>query len=122
MSEASTPYTLHPTPPARETAPAGKFDWLKGIEIADLLTGDLQLIHEWCGRDVLLALWEHCGSMTLYISQKPLVEAKKRFIRKHVETLGVKRLCSILVCSERFVYEVMADVGRTEGQEGLFDE
>lgn len=87
-----------------------KLTWVKDIEIDDLLTGDMQLIQDWCGREILLALLEHFPSMTLYISTKPLTEAKKRYIKKHYNGKNVKKLCSALGISERFVYEAMKDI------------
>ncbi|HBE45725.1 MAG TPA: hypothetical protein DDW17_09885 [Deltaproteobacteria bacterium] len=96
-------------------------NWVIEVGIEDLLEGDLKLVYEWCGLDVLLSLLANFPSMTLYISTKPLTEAKKRYIRKHYNGKNIKELCALLDCSERFVYEVMS--GRSNasnGQEKLF--
>ena len=93
-----------------------KLAWVDDVEIDDLLTGDMRLIQEWCGREVLLALFEHFPSMTLYISTKPLTEAKKRYIKKHYDGKNVKELCSVLGVSERFVYESMKDTQYQSGR------
>ncbi len=84
-----------------------ELDWVKEIGIEDLLCGDLKLIYEWCGFDVLLSLLANFPSMTLYISTKPFIEAKKRYIRKYYNKKNIKELCTLLDCSERFVYEAM---------------
>ncbi len=85
-----------------------KLSWVNDIEIDDLLTGDMRLIQEWCGREILLSLLENFASMTLYISAKPLTEAKKRYIKKYYNGKNTKELCLVLDVSERFVYEVMS--------------
>ncbi len=102
-------------------------DWMKDVEIEDLLSGDLLLVYEWCGREMLLDLWEHFPRMTLYISTKPINEAKKRYIKKHFNGKNVKELCALLQVSERFVYEAVENTGMQEapptgvqGQGGLF--
>jgi hypothetical protein len=101
-----------------------RLDWVRDVGIEDLLFGDLQLIHEWCGLDVLLCLLTHFPRMNLYISTKPLTEAKKRYIRQHFNGRNLKELCSLLDVSERFVYEVMGEAKGEgpglKGQEGLW--
>lgn len=97
-----------------------KLAWVADAEIADLLQGDLKMIDEYCGREVLISLLENFGSMTLYISQKPLSEARRRYVRKHFDGKNVKELCRILDCSERFVYEALAEKNQLPGQEELF--
>ena len=94
--------------------------WLDEVEIEDLLTGDMKLVYEWCGMEVLTSLFEHFSSMTLYVSTKPLNEAKKRYIKQVYSSRTIKELCSLLDVSERFVYETIAEARHTEGQDGLF--
>jgi len=82
-------------------------DWLKEIEIAPLLEKDTRFIYECCGIDLLIVLWENFAKMTLHISTKPLMEAKKLYIRKHFDGKNVKELCRLLEVSDRFVYETV---------------
>jgi hypothetical protein len=110
-------FTLHESP----------LSWLREIPIEDLLTNDVKFIHECCGLDILLILWENFAKMTLTISTKPLMEAKKRYIMKRFAELGklstkdVKDLCKLLGVGERFVYEALEEKGILhEGQEKLF--
>lgn len=91
-----------------------RLDWLDEIDIDDLITGDLQIVDEWCGRDVLLSLLKNCPSVTLYISQRPVNEAKKRYIRKHYDRKSVKLLCALLDVPERFVYQALDDEKKRE--------
>ncbi len=84
-------------------------DWIKEIEIDDLLVGDTKLIAEYCGLDTLIKLWENLPSMSLFISTRPLTEAKRRYIRKYYDGTNAKRLAALLEISERFVYDVVAD-------------
>jgi hypothetical protein len=100
---------------------ASSLDWLKEIEIEDLLENDVKFIHECCGLEMLLALWENFPKMTLHISTKPLTLAKKRYIKKHFNGKNVKDLCRLLEVSERFVYEAAEEKGLVHpGQEKLF--
>ncbi len=84
-------------------------DWLRQIEIRDLLDNDTQLIAEQCGIEVLYRLWEKLPSISLFISTKPLKEAQKRYIRKFYDGGNVKNLAALLGCSERFVWETIAE-------------
>lgn len=90
----------------------GSMDWLREIEIKDLLTGDVALIEEACGLDILIQLWEKLPSINLFISTKPLREARKRYIRKFYDGSNVKNLAQMLNCSERFVWETIGEKKR----------
>ena len=95
--------------------------WVKEIEIEDLLDNDVKFIHECCGLDFLLTLWENFPKMTLYISTRPLTEAKKRYIKKHFNGKNMKDLCRLLDVGERFIYEALKEIGIVdERQEKLF--
>ena len=95
--------------------------WIKDVDIADLLDKDVKLVHEWCGIDVLISLWERFSSMNIYVSTKPLDKIKRRYIKKHWTGRNLKELCSLLGVSERFVYEVLEEKGVIHpGQEPLF--
>ena len=83
-------------------------NWIRDIEIADLLDKDTRLIFEHCGLDTLCSLWENLPSIQLYLSQQPLNAARKRYIRKHHDGTNVKSLAVELGVSERFVYEAVA--------------
>ncbi len=94
-------------------------EWLKEIEIEDLLTNDTALIATYCGMEVLLSLWENLPSMNLFISTKPLNEARKRYIKKHHDGKNVKKLAIVLNCSERFVYEAISEKDAEDKQQKL---
>lgn len=94
--------------------------WLKEIEIEDLLDKDVKMIHDHCGMDVLITMLANFPSMGLYISTKPLTEAKKRYIKKHHNGKNTKELCRLLDVSERFVYDVLENSSALPGQETLF--
>ncbi len=84
-----------------------KLGWLNQIEIEDLLSGDAQLVYQYCGKEVLKSLLENLPSMSLYISMKPLDEAKRRYIRQYIDGSNVKRLCVLLDVSESFIYKTI---------------
>ena len=98
-------------------------DWIKKIQIDDLLENDIKLIYDFCGLEILLCLWDNFPKMTLYISTKPLTEAKKRYIRLYYDGKNVKDLCRLLDVGERFVYEALeqkCEHNIHNGQEQLF--
>lgn len=88
-------------------------DWIKEIEIYDLLSSDSQLIYDHCGPDVLLKLWRCIPGLHIYVSTKPLVEAKKRYIRAFHTVGNTKQLALLLKVSERFVYDALGDKQKT---------
>lgn len=94
--------------------------WLREIEIEDLLDKDIKMIHDHCGMDVLIAMLVNFPSMGLYISTKPLTEAKKRYIKHYHNGSNTKELCRLLDVSERFVYDVLENRNSLPGQETLF--
>ncbi|HOE18400.1 MAG TPA: hypothetical protein PLX02_12175 [Syntrophorhabdaceae bacterium] len=101
--------------------PDKSLDWLKEIEIEDLLENDTKFIAEAAGIDLLLDLWTHFPKMTLCISTKPLTRAKKRYIKKYAGIKTVKELCHTLDVSEKFVYDAMSQANVMEGQGSLFE-
>lgn len=93
-------------------------DWIKEIEIEDLLTNDSRLIYEHCGTEVLLMLWQRLPNLNLYISTKPLMELKKRYIKKFYNGSNLKQLAALLEVSDRFIYDVIAGNGVTDERQG----
>lgn len=93
-----------------------RLEWLKEIEFEDLLTNDTALVATYCGLDVLIKLWEELPSMNLFVSTKPLIEAKRRYIEKYYDGHNAKKLAKILSCAERFVYDVVSK--RQNGRQG----
>lgn len=84
-------------------------DWLNDIEWADLLSGDSRLVYDAAGPDTLLKLWASLPSINLYISEKPLDEARRRYIYKKFDGSNTKELAALLGCSSRFVHKVLAE-------------
>jgi hypothetical protein len=42
----------------------------------------MALVRQECGFEVMCALWEHMSGINIYVSEKDLFEAKKRYIQK----------------------------------------
>lgn len=82
-----------------------KLDWLDEIEFESMLTGDMKLIVERCGMDVLKSLLIGVPKIHVYMSEKPLVEAQKKYIDKHYRQGNAKEIAAKLGVSERFVYQ-----------------
>lgn len=81
--------------------------WLNEIEISDLLTGDMKLVYDHCGRDVLIRLWEAFPGIAIYISSKSLHAARARYIARHYDGHNIKKLAVQLRCSELFVHRAV---------------
>jgi Mor family transcriptional regulator len=92
------------------TAMKSNLDWIKDVAIEEVLDGDSELIYRKCGMDVLLSLWGNLPSLYLYVSTKPLNEAKKIYIRKHYNGANSKELANRLNVSIRFVYKVLEEM------------
>ncbi len=77
-------------------------------------TGDdisTRLVYEESGLEVLVHLWRNHMSTNLYISEKPLNELRKRYIRQQFDpkepSKCIKVLATKLRVSEKFVYEAL---------------
>ena len=89
--------------------------WLKTIPVERLhavLDKDCALVFQHCGLDVLQKLWQHLPGMSLYVSEKPLFELKRQYIRQHFDPkskeASAKALAAELGVSEKFVYNAIA--------------
>jgi Mor family transcriptional regulator len=100
--------------------PDKNLSWLDDVEIGDELYGDLKLVHEWCGREVLKKLWEHFPSMSIYVTTKPLDRLKRQYVKKHWNGRNLKELCSRLEVSERFIYDTLEERNQLVNQQSLF--
>lgn len=89
-------------------------NWMKQIPYEDLLEDDLELIYEYCGEDVLLALLDKLKGQHLFLKAAPVSEAKKRYIRRNAGHLSVKEMMARLDVSSEFVYQVLRDDPETD--------
>ena len=103
--------------------------WIKDLEfkdIRDLIKGDAALVYTRCGLHVLIPLLAELPGIPLYLSEKPLFEIKKRYIRKfHDRTdpeRNAKALAVLLGVSERFVQMALAETDEHDDRNGdLFE-
>jgi len=91
--------------------------WTKDIDIEEHLEGDLQLIYEHCGEDVLLALLDRLKGMQLYLRAEPVRAMKKAYVRERSGELTAKEIAAQLEVSQEFVYETIRS---EDTQESLF--
>jgi hypothetical protein len=96
--------------------------WTKDIDIEEHLEGDLKLIYEHCGEDVLLALLDKLKGMNLYLSAEPVTEMKKAYIRERFGDLSAKELSVRLDTSMEFVYETIRSEEDTSTDAPLFEQ
>lgn len=82
-------------------------EWTKDIDIEPHLEGDLKLIYEHCGEDVLLALLDKLGGMQLYLRTEPVRAMKKEYVRENLGRLTAKEIAARLEVSQEFVYDTV---------------
>jgi len=95
---------------------SNNLEWLDRIEFEDLLTSDMKLIAERCGIDVLKSLLANLPKLHIYMSERPLVEAQKRYIDRFYRQGNAKEIAANLGVSERFVYQVHRELIRRRHQ------
>lgn len=80
-------------------------DWARelGDDLLDCLDGDSALIADAVGLEGLLMIWQKLTQVSLYVSTKPQMEAKRRYIRINHDGTNTKELALKLGVSERFV-------------------
>ncbi len=97
------------------------FGWIKDLKKRDWeevlrsrRTGDdpsTRMIYELSGMEVLIYLWKNHMSTSLYISEKPLNELRKRYIRRFYDPKQPETCTQVLAtklrCSEQFVREAL---------------
>ena len=100
--------------------------WLKEEDIKELLAGDMKLIYEHCGFEVLKSLIERMSGLQLYISEKAVDGARRKYIKKLQQsgTVNVKEVAIRVGRSERFVWNALvgteAKDEKDDRQGGLF--
>lgn len=99
-----------------------KLSWLSEINYVDLLSSDMKLIRERCGEEVLFSLLENVPRIHVYLSEAPLMQARKRYIQEHFRQGNAKEIATKLGVSEYFVYKThKANVElKNNEQESLF--
>lgn len=94
-------------------------DWLDEIDLDDILTGDMKIIRDRCGMDVLKSLLANIPKINIYLSEKPLVQAQKRYIEKHYHSMPTKQIAVRLGVSERFVFKTHREIVRAKQKSRL---
>ncbi len=87
-------------------------NWIKELserEIQEALEGDLQLVYEHCGLDILCLIWQNFSGLNIYVSTKPLRALQKIYIKKYYNGHNIKEIAIKLGVSEKFVYNVISD-------------
>lgn len=92
-------------------------DWLDEVEFEEHLTGDMKLIADRCGIDVLKSLLSGVPKIHVYMSEKPIVEAQRRYIAKNYRQGNAKEIAATLGVSERFVYDTHREIIRKKRNE-----
>lgn len=80
-------------------------DWLDEIEWEDLLNSDMRLIKDKLGEQVLKELLIELKSIHLYVTDKPINEARKRYVDRFYNGRNAKELAIKLAVSEQFIYK-----------------
>lgn len=99
-----------------------KMDWIKDIDYNKFLDGDLKLLVNTIGIDKFIELYSHFAKTAIYFSEKPLMEMKQEYIRKHFGFKNEKELARMLGVSERLVYKIGSQKVILSNQQDLFNE
>lgn len=99
-----------------------KMDWIKDIDYNKFLDGDLKLLVDIIGIDKFIELYCHFAKTAIYFSEKPLMEMKQEYIRKHFGFKNEKELARMLGVSERLVYKIGSQKVILSNQQDLFNE
>lgn len=78
------------------------------IDVVPFLEGDMAIVHNTCGIETLKKLWEGVPSMTLYVSTKPINDAKRIYIQRNYTGANAKELARFLEVSDKFVQDALA--------------
>lgn len=97
-------------------------DWIKKIDYNKYLDGDLKLLVEIVGIDNFIKLFKVFAKTAVYFSERPLMEMKQEYIRKHFGEKSEKELARLLGVSERLVYKIGAKKMILNSQQNLFEE
>jgi hypothetical protein len=97
-------------------------DWARELDPEELvaaLDGDAALLADAIGVEGLLMMWQKLTGLSIYISTKPQMEAKRRYIHIKHDGNNTKDLALELGVSERFVQ--MAAKDSRHSRPSLFD-
>lgn len=97
------------------------FEWIKEIDYKKYLNGDLKIIVELIGIEAFLKLYSIFAKTTVYFSEKPLMEMKQEYIKKHFGSKPEKELARMLNVSERLVYKIGTQKIVMSNQQSLFE-
>jgi hypothetical protein len=97
-----------------------ELDWIQDMKRKDVEAvmksqtskGDdlsMKMIYEDCGIDTCILLWRKLPRISLHISERPLNDLRRLYVRQHFDPgspdFCIKALAVKLGCSEQFVYE-----------------
>jgi hypothetical protein len=80
--------------------------WYKKIDLKKYLNGDLLEIYDIVGDDLFMKLMERFGKTSVYFSEKPIMDAKIEYIKKHYGERTEKEMARELKVSERLIYKI----------------
>lgn len=92
-------------------------DWIKEIDYNKYLDGDLKTVVEIVGIDNFIKLCKVFSKTAIYFSEKPFMEMKQEYIRKHYGEKSEKELARMLGVSERLIYKIGSQKACLGGQE-----
>lgn len=101
----------------RKSLKAFEMDWIKEIDYNKFLEGDMKTVVELVGIDNFIKLFKVFGKSTVYFSERPLMEMKQEYIRKHFGEKTERELARMLGVSERLVYKIGSQKVCLGGQE-----
>lgn len=91
--------------------------WARRIDFEKELSGDLQLVYERCGREVLFALLDRLAGMKLFIQldESTLTEMQRRYVQAHPEYTA-KELARVLDVTSAKIRRLRGSSDTAEGE------
>ena len=73
----------------------------------------MRMVYEDCGIETAILLWRKLSSVTIYVSERPLNELRRRYVRQNFNPDDPENCAKVLAVklgvSEKFVYEALEE-------------
>ncbi len=89
-----------------------KMEWLREVEIEDLLEGDMKTLYERCGKELFYSLLETAPKSRFYIASEKLKRAiRRRYVEKHYDGTNKLSLAVRLGVSTKTIERILQELG-----------
>lgn len=97
-------------------------EWIKEMDYKKHFDGDLLILLEIIGIDKLIKIYEVFGKTSIYFSEKPIMQMKREYIKRHFGLINDRELARKLGVSQRLIYKIAKEKVSNINQGKLFDD